>query len=296
VTVKKNLRSLQRDFAAAVMRPLTPGERMQSKGIDGKSLRRAAATFIKPNDRLTSFERIEIYNRQYWFRLLGCLYDDFPGLRALLGEKQFHAMAVAYLTKYPSRSHTLRDLGDRLEKFLAREPRWTARHPRLARDLVRLEWAHIVAFDEECLSPLEIDDLLGSDPATLRLTPQPCITFLACDYPVDDFLLGVRRRVEPAGEASNAMNERPKWKTSSKSKPPAPKKIWLAIHRHKNAVYYKRLEPEAFLICAALKKGLTLQNACERALRRRKADENFAAKLQTWFAQWASLGWFSRAV
>jgi hypothetical protein len=293
--VKKDLRSIQRAFATAIMCPLTLGERMRTKWVDGKPARRVVAKFIKPNDRMNSFERIEIYNRQYWFRLLDCFYDDFPGLRALLGEKRFHTMAVAYLTKYPSRSHTLRDLGDRLEKFLAREPRWTARHPRLARDVVRLEWAHIVAYDGESLPPLEIDDLLGGDPATLRLAPQPCITFLACDYPVDDFLLRLRRRAEPAGEASNAMNERAKRRKASKPKLPAPKQIRLAIHRNNNSVYYKRLEPEAYLICAALKKGITLQAACERALRHRKADENFGAKLQTWFAQWASFGWFYRA-
>ncbi|MCE0496661.1 MAG: DNA-binding domain-containing protein [Methylacidiphilales bacterium] len=293
--MKKNLLSIQRAFATAIMRPLTPGERMKAKWVNGKSTRQVATEFIKPNNRLTSFERLEIYNRQYWFRLLGCFYDDFPGLLALLGEKRFHAMAVAYLTKYPSHSYTLRDLGDRLEKFLAHEPRWTARYPGLARDIVRLEWAHIVAFDGESLPPLEIDDLLGSDPATLRLTPQPCITFLACDYPVDDFLLRVRRRVEPSGEASNAMNERSKRKKASKPRLPAPEKIWLAVHRSDNAVYYKRLEPEAYLICSALKKGLTLQAACERALRRKKADEPFSAKLQAWFAQWASFGWFYRA-
>ena len=36
-------------------------------------MRAAASEFIKPNDRLSSFERLEIYNRQYWFRLLDCL-------------------------------------------------------------------------------------------------------------------------------------------------------------------------------------------------------------------------------
>jgi len=293
--VKKDLCSLQRVFATAIMRPLTAGERMQGKWINGKPSRQIMAKFIKPNGRLSSFERIEIYNRQYWFRLLDCFYDDFLGLRALLGEKRFHAMAVAYLTKYPSRSYTLRDLGNRLEKFLAREPRWTARHARLARDIVRLEWAHIVAFDGESLPPLEIEDLLGSDPATMRLTPQPCMTFLACEYPVDDFLLRVRRRAEPLGEASNAMNERAKQRKPPQPKLPASKPIWLAIHRHNHSVYYKRLEPEAYLICAALKKGLTLQAACERALCRGKAGENFGAKLQTWFAQWASFGWFYRA-
>jgi hypothetical protein len=254
------------------------------------------AAFIKPNDRLSSFDRLEIYNKQYWFRLLDCLYEDFPGLRAVIGEKRFHDMCVAYLTKYPSNSFSLRDLGNRLEKFLRKEPRWLKPHEALARDLVRLEWAHIVAFDGEALPPLEVDALLdGGDPAKLRLGVQPYVTFLACEYPVDDFLLAVRRREEPQGEASNAVTERAPRKTAKKVKLPAPKKIWLAVHRHDNSVWYKRLEPEAYLTCAALQKGLPLQAACERALHRRKTDENFGATLQEWFAQWASFGWFCRA-
>src|SRR5258708_31780591 len=108
------------------MRPLTPGQRMQPKWANGKSARRAVAKFIKPNDRLSSFERIEIYNRQYWFRLIDCFYEDFPGLRTLIGKKRFYDLSVAYLTKYPSNSFTLRDLGNRLEKFLKQEPKWIA--------------------------------------------------------------------------------------------------------------------------------------------------------------------------
>ncbi len=100
-----------------VSRPLTANHEMQSKWVDGKSARKAASTFIKPNDRLSSFERLEIYNKQYWFRLLDCLYEDFPGLRTLTGEKRFHDMSVAYLTKYPSNSYSLRDLGDGWKNF-----------------------------------------------------------------------------------------------------------------------------------------------------------------------------------
>ena len=84
-----------------------------------------AAEFIKPNDRLSSFERLEIYNRQYWFRVLDCLYDDYPGLRAILGERKFMKLATAYLARYPSDSYTLRDLGNRLEQFLQEEPQWS---------------------------------------------------------------------------------------------------------------------------------------------------------------------------
>jgi hypothetical protein len=288
-----DLRAIQRAFAAGVTRPLTSGHQMQPKWVDGKSARKAVAAFIKPNDRLSSFDRLEIYNKQYWFRLLDCLYEDFPGLRTVIGDQRFHDLSVAYLQKYPSNSFALRDLGDRMEKFLTREPHWMDPHQKLASDLVRLEWAHIVAFDGEALPPLEIDALLdGGDPATLRLSFQPHITFLACDYPVDDFIVAVRRREEPQGEASNAVTERAPRKTAKKQKLPQPQKIFLAVHRSENSVWYKRLEPEAYLICSALQKGLPLQAACERALRRRKADENFGATLQNWFAQWAAFGWF----
>ena len=72
------------------------------------------AEFIKPNDRLTSLERVEIYNRQYWFRLIDCLYEDFPGLATVLGKREFNRRAIlAYLQSFPSRSYTLRNLGKR---------------------------------------------------------------------------------------------------------------------------------------------------------------------------------------
>ena len=292
----KKLRAIQRAFATGITRPLTPDRRMQPKWANGESTQKEVATFIKPNDRLSSFERLEIYNRQYWFRLLDCFYEDFPGLRTLIGEKRFYDLSVAYLTKYPSTSFTLRDLGDRLEKFLDQEPEWAAPHELLARDIVRLEWAHIVAFDGEAFPPLEVDALLDSgDPASLCLRVQPYLTFLACDYPVDNFILAVRRREEPKGGASNAIDDRKKLKMTKKVPRPKPEKIWLAVHRSDNAVYYKRLEPEAYLICSALRKGLPLQAACEKAFQRRKADPNFGATLQSWFAQWASFGWFCRA-
>ena len=80
------LAALQRTMARAVMQPLTASEHMQQTAPDGKSMRAYASRFIKPNDRLTSFERLEIYNRQYWFRLLSSMIEDFPGLRAVLGD------------------------------------------------------------------------------------------------------------------------------------------------------------------------------------------------------------------
>jgi hypothetical protein len=289
----RQLRALQRAFTTGVMHPLTARQEMQRTWANGKPAKQEAAKFIKPNDRLDSFERLEIYNKQYWFRLIDCFYDDFPALRAVIGERKFYDLAVAYLRKYPSDSFALGRLGNRLEKFLAQQPQWAGRYGTLARDVVRLEYAHILAFDKEELPPLEMDALLdGRDPAKLTLTFQPYIHFLGCDYPVDDFLLTVRRREEPRGEASNAVSESVKRTAGKKIARPRLKKIWLAVHRHDDVVFYKRLEPEAFAICVALQKGFPLQAACARALRGRKLDPDFGTKLQSWFAQWASFGWF----
>ena len=92
-----NLLAIQRQMARAVMTPLTPSERMRRVAPDGRSLRAVANKIIKPNDRLTSFERMEIYNRQYWFRVLSAFAEDFPGLRAVLGTRAFDQLAQAYL-------------------------------------------------------------------------------------------------------------------------------------------------------------------------------------------------------
>jgi hypothetical protein len=72
---RAQLKQLQKVMATALFRPLTDEDRMQPTWVDGRSMSKVADSFIKPNDRLTSFERLEIYNRVYWFRVL-CLFGE----------------------------------------------------------------------------------------------------------------------------------------------------------------------------------------------------------------------------
>src|SRR6266852_2480240 len=133
------LKALQRTMARAVMQPLTSAERMQRTAPDGQPMRRYAERFIKPNDRLTSFERLEIYNRQYWFRVLSSMIEDFPGLRAVLGDRRFDAMCTAYLVDCPSRSLTQRNLREQLKSRQPKHPRRDGQKQELALDNDRLE-------------------------------------------------------------------------------------------------------------------------------------------------------------
>ena len=81
-----DLRAFQRLMMQAVTRPLAPGAKSQRRWADGRRAEEVVGSFAKANDRLSALERIEIYNRMYWFRTLDSLQEDLPGLRAVLGE------------------------------------------------------------------------------------------------------------------------------------------------------------------------------------------------------------------
>ncbi len=287
-----NLLNLQRRMARAVMTPLTPSEGMQRVAANGRPMRAVAAEFIKPNDRLTSFERLEIYNRQYWFRVLSSFAEDFPGLRAVLGGRRFDAVAQAYVKDCPSRSFTLRNLGSRLESWLRRHPAWAGSRQALAIDMVRLEWADIEAFDGKAEQALKPEDLAGVDASKLRLRLQPYIQLLHLRYPVDDLLLAVRND-DDTEFSSNAFTERRKRKRVLAVARLKPSPIFLAVHRLDDSVYFRRLEREEFLILSNLREGKKLSDAIESALRRSSIDAaDRPAMVERWFHAWATLGWF----
>lgn len=293
---RNTLTELQRLMASAVMRRLTPSEEMQKKWCDGRSTQSVVGAFIKPNDRLSSFERLEIYNRQYWNRILECFYNDYPGLQTLLGEKKFRALAIAYLEQCPSQSFTMRNLGRPLESFLRAEPRFTKPLSQVALDMAHLEWAHVEAFDAEARPVLTADDLLGLDAAKLQLTLQPYLSLLALEYAVDEYLLSLKKQGDTLrSEASNAITEQRRHSVKKLNKPKE-KKIFLGVHRMDDCVWYKRIDADEFKILSALRDGATLESACAEAIDpEARSVEQWSALIRQWFQNWTSLGWFCRS-
>jgi hypothetical protein len=284
----RGLLELQRQMAKAVMQPLTCSETMRKRNSAHQLMTEVASSFVAPNDRLTSFERLEIYNRQYWFRLMDALSEDFPGLQAILGAKRFRAMAKVYLTECPSRSFTLRHLGSRLSGWLGSHPEWLQPNERLGRDMTNLEWAHIEAFDAAELPALKPEDLANEEPA-LRLMLQPYITLLEFEYPVDEVLLAVRNGQRFCGTSCGDGR-----RVSIKS--PAQGRAFLAVHRAEFSVHYKRLEQEAYLLLSGIQDELSLTDALDFAFAESGiAEDAKARQVEQWFKTWMSLGWFCKA-
>ena len=274
-------------MAQAVMRPLSEAQRMRTHWSDGRPTKQVAATFIKPNDRLASFERLEIYNRQYWLRLIECFYDDYQGVRAVLGEGRFAGLCVAYIVNRPSTSFTLRDLGQNLVEFICAEPSWTAPRGEIALDMARLEWSHIEAFDNAARPAISTEDLRGRGAAGIHLRLQPHITLLRLAYPLDSYLFALSKHSYLRGAASNAVEIPAKQARHPAPRLPARRTIHLAVHRHQNVVFYKRLQRAQFELLTALRDGASLLEALQHLPR-----AGPALPVHDWFRNWSALGWF----
>lgn len=292
---KADLAVLQSAMAQMVMRPLTPDNRMRKRWPDGRATADLAGQIAKPNDRLTSFERIEIYNRSYWFRVLDSLYEDCPALRAVMGDKKFLRMAEEFMQKRPSRYWTLRDLPEHLAEFILAEPNWTRPHTALCHDIARFEWAQVEVYDTASLPLFTMDDLLDADPSRLKLNLQPYLQLLELDYPVDDFILAVRDRENLLRGDTSGMPAAPKAGKLRTVALPRRESCCVAVHRHGGRIYIKRLDPAAFKVLCAIRSGKPLAAALAAGLPKRSVKgQDLVAQVRGWFSNWMELGWFCR--
>lgn len=288
------LLDLQRRMAAAVMVPLTRNGRVARKTATGLSMAAEAARIIRPNDRMNSLERLEVYSRSYWFRLLDSFTEDFPGVRAIVGEAAFNRLAVAYLSECPSRSFTLRDLGSELMEWLEANPKSLGSRRALAFDMAQLEWAHIVAFDGPEEPMLDPEHLLTPG-AGLRFGLQPYITLLELQYPVDELRVAICDNDEGSPGASNTFGNTGSPRRAIKRIAKISKKRrFVAVHRVDGSVYYRRLGLEEFRLLRELRDGLSVGRAIPKAFAESgRAPAEIPALLERWFVAWAHFGWLT---
>src|SRR5579883_710706 len=270
----------QRQFTADLTAPLGPSDRVS---------RKIKAKYIKPNDRLTAIERLEIYSRSYWYRIIDSMYEDFPGLLAVLGPRAFDKLIRAYLADCPSRSFTLRDLGSRLHPWLAKNKKFAGNKIQAALDMIALEWAHIEAWDAAENPVLGPEDLIELGP-NLRFGLQPHISLLELKYPVDDLRIRAASAHHEHESASNAVTKPKRRRTFAVGRI-KPQRIFVAVHRMDDSIYYRRLDHDEFRILQSIRErvpvGLTLATSVRKSA---KPVEELRNDLERWFAAWAQLG------
>ncbi|MBZ5601515.1 MAG: DNA-binding domain-containing protein [Acidobacteriia bacterium] len=252
--------------------------------------RKIKAGYIKANDRLTPVERLEIYSRSYWYRLIDSMYEDFPGLLAVLGPRAFDKIVRAYLADCPSRSFTLRNLGSRLHEWLGKNKKFAGNKIDVALDMIALEWAHIEAWDAAERKLLGPEDLLEPGP-DLRIGLQPHISLLDLRYPVDDLRIRAASAHTEHETASNAVTK-PKKRRALAVGRLKPQRIFVAVHRMDDSIYYRRLAHDEFRILEMLRERKPVGRALAKCVKESATPvAELQKNLEKWFASWAELGW-----
>lgn len=244
--------------------------------VDDPALGPACAERVTGNDRLTPAEQVDIYRRQFWLRHYDCLLEDYPGLFAILGEDPFYAFVDAYLTAYPPRAPSLRDLGEDIVVFAERYDGFPGDLRWAALDMVRYENAFVPIFDGEGAPPLDPAKLQALPPEaweTARILFTPLMALLRVEAPVHRIRLAVKTGEPPA-------------------LPPKRDPQNLVLFRRDLRIQFEELDPLAFDLLSALTRGEPLVPACERlasAAGPEKAAE-LSSAVGAWFQAWASWG------
>ena len=196
---------------------------------------------------ITAATGLDIYRHAYRARLLECLADDFPALRALLGVQGFEALAADVIDTRPPRDATLNRYGRQLVVHLRAHPEAT-HAGRAALDLARLEWALVEAIHAP-LAPALSGDALGALPPTawagLRLVAVPSLRVITSRWPIDLCYSQHLRGETPAM--------------------PAPDPEHVLVLRRDDGLHRLALVPERGRLVAALARGLALGSALARS-------------------------------
>ncbi len=279
VTSTKELKALQRAFFQIITRPLGRESSMKSDS--------RAAAMVLPSPTLSPHERLELYARQYWWRVLDSLKEDFPGVLEFLGEKRFSALLVRYLSKHPSTSFTLRNLGRKMPQFLLRDKTLPLGVRRKAAAIASVEWAEIEVFDGPSFEELSTQ-AVQQRRDKLRLTIQPYVQLLSLPYTVDTFL-GTSRTVPMPAETSNVRGRKEVSKRSSKLKKALrTQKCHVAIYRIGANIRLARLDGVELDLFRELQKGGSLAQIFGRLLKKRKSLP--PEKVQAAFQRLSSFG------
>ncbi|GAB4233291.1 MAG: hypothetical protein Tsb0021_12230 [Chlamydiales bacterium] len=117
-----SLQSLQTWFGSIISRPLGNHNKIEPLTPSGNTIETESMQWIIPSPTLKPFERIQIYNQQYWWRLLKIMHDNFPLVTRMFGHEDFNrCLAIPYLQKFPPNTWSLNPLGSRFPRWVDEE-------------------------------------------------------------------------------------------------------------------------------------------------------------------------------
>ncbi len=261
----EDLLATQKWFANVITKPLGHTHEFEEE----------AGQFITPSPTLQPWQRIQIYNQQYWWRLLKILQDVYPTLTRLFGPHDFdEGLAVPYMQKYPSQHWAIDMIGNHLPQWILDE--YNEDDKALIYEVASVDLAFTLSFFCDRDPPINaVDETIVQQ--TLYLQPHLYLFALQHDlFPFRKKLL----EKEPDYWLENPFPE-----LSSDTT------YYYAVS---NGGEVQTLNPVAYQILLQFEKGASIEGACEWLdFQPPPIKQQATAKLHLWFQEWTARQWLS---
>ena len=158
----------------------------------------AALKFVAPMSHGNPAAAFRVYQDAYSLRLAGFLANDFPMLKAYVGDDQFDAIARLYIHANPSSHPNARWYSDSFPTFLKTSNALADNTECL--ELAVLEQALTRAFDAADLPAMTLADLAAIRPAQagdLQMNLQPSSTVLTFQQNTTSIWSALKADIEP---------------------------------------------------------------------------------------------------
>jgi len=282
----EELKCVQTWFGKIIARPLKNGHDIDPVAPSGQSVEEESKQFIVPSLTLKPMERIQIYNQQYWWRLLKVLQESFPVFVYLLGHDAFNeTIGVPYLLKYPPDHWSLALTGSRLPKWIEEE--YHCRDKELMIESARIDYGFSFASVVKGQKPLSSE--LSSNPEkceeilSQKLYVQPYVQLFAMGGDFFKFRETLHR------------HSYDHWMTHPFPEVIRDKEHYFVLYPDEmHLICWKEVSAGEYHLLRLFQSGITIDAASEWM--ETKGEQFFDgdfSQLQGWFQQWTANGWLT---
>lgn len=288
-TIPDALKKTQQWFGSIISRPIDMNSQMNPTSPSGIPMIEEALQYISPGPVLRSDQRIELYNQQYWWRLLSTMHEAFPFATRLFGYHDFNQLlSVPYLTKYPPRHWSLNLLGDRFPKWIQED--YHAPDKSLIYQVAQIDWAYGFSFCSEQHPALDFSnlpspgDLSSITDKTLYLQSHIHLFML------DSNLFAARDEFLKQDPDFWIENDFPEVKRFDKEQ----KGYYVLFRDTRNNMGVETITRTEYELLKLFEKGASIDHACDWLERQdKKLHQEADSHLHLWFQQWIIRQWFT---
>ncbi|NGX43414.1 MAG: hypothetical protein K940chlam7_01711 [Chlamydiae bacterium] len=296
----KRLKEIQEWFARVITRPLDEDSKMNPIAPSGKTMEEEACEYILASPTLKPAERIQLYNQQYWWRLLNTLHTTFPLLTRILGYHRFNeTIAVPYLVKYPSQHWSLGFLGEDLSRWMKEE--YSGEEKQLLSDAIAIDWAYNFSFFAAHHPPIVKEMSSNGNDFTRVMSQQahlqPHIFLFELDYDLFGFRDHLKQKSPDFWSSHHFPHLKHELAEGEKHFPELKreKNYYFVLYRNlTNVVVHEEISRGEFLLLECFQKGSSIEKACEwLESQDKEVRDEAAAHLQQWIQKWVINHWLT---